>query len=69
MIPRKLDLTAQLKFEQSAFVFGPRGTGKSQLTRQYLAQAPNPMSIELLRSELSVCPLFTLEVGRFQSPA
>jgi predicted AAA+ superfamily ATPase len=51
MIPRKLDLTAQLKFEQSAFLFGPRGTGKSQLSRQYLAQASNSMSIDLLRSD------------------
>ena len=50
MIPRSLDLAAQLKFAQSAFLFGPRGTGKSLLSAKYLEQSPNSLAIDLLRS-------------------
>jgi predicted AAA+ superfamily ATPase len=51
MIPRALDLVAQLGFSQSAFLFGPRGTGKSLLSRAYVARAPESLVIDLLRSD------------------
>ena len=51
MIPRLLNLTEILEFSQSAFIFGPRGTGKSVLSRAYLKGAPHSMTIDLLKSD------------------
>jgi uncharacterized protein len=51
MIRRALDLVESLRGSRSAFLFGPRGTGKSTLAQAWLAAAKGDIYIDLLRSE------------------
>ncbi|MBI4669036.1 MAG: ATP-binding protein [Elusimicrobia bacterium] len=52
MINRYLNLSRLLKTDRSAFLFGPRGVGKTSLSRQFIASAPPFLEIDLLQHEL-----------------
>ena len=67
MYERKLNLVKLLKGKKSAFLFGPRGVGKTVLAQHYLAQARHAESIDLLsldafRRYISEPGLFRLEI-------
>ena len=51
MINRKLNIVALLKDGHSAFLFGPRGVGKTVLANQFVDQAPHSVFIDLLSLE------------------
>ncbi len=48
MVPRLLKLEDSLQATQSAFLFGPRGVGKTFLTERFVAQQSRGRSINLL---------------------
>ena len=50
MNARLLDLTKILRGRKSAFLFGPRGVGKTTLARKYLGGCKESFAIDLLRS-------------------
>jgi predicted AAA+ superfamily ATPase len=52
MINRTLDLTSLLKKGDSAFLFGPRGVGKTMLAGRFLKQDGQTLAIDLLSYEL-----------------
>lgn len=49
MVTRLLDLTKQLGPIRSAFLFGPRGTGKTSLAKEWLAKQTSYKAIDLLQ--------------------
>lgn len=53
MLTRILNLQKRLPSAQSAFLFGPRGTGKTSLCNEYLKTVPHAWSVDLL--SLSLC--------------
>ena len=67
MYERKLNLIRLLKHKKSAFLFGPRGVGKTVLAQNYLAQIRHTESIDLLsldtfRRYITEPGLFRLEI-------
>jgi uncharacterized protein len=48
MVNRALSLTSLLGTRNSAFLFGPRGSGKTSLAKGFLAKRPNSREIDLL---------------------
>ena len=64
MYERKLNLAELLRYQKSAFLFGPRGVGKTVLARGYLAQARYAASIDLL--SLETCRRYIAEPGLFR---
>ena len=67
MYERKLNLIKLLKEKKSAFLFGPRGVGKTVLAQHYLTRAGHAASIDLLsldalRRYISEPGLFRLEI-------
>jgi predicted AAA+ superfamily ATPase len=67
MFKRKLNLAGLLKQQKSAFLFGPRGVGKTVLAHDYLKQIRYSESIDLLsldayRRYISEPGLFRLEI-------
>ena len=67
MYERKLNLVKLLKGKKSAFLFGPRGVGKTVLAQHYLSRARHATSIDLLsldalRRYISEPGLFRLEI-------
>jgi uncharacterized protein len=51
MFRRALDLAKSLGTKKSAFLFGPRGTGKSTLARSWQKQQQHSLYVDLLQSE------------------
>ena len=51
MINRKLNICELLKSGHSAFLFGPRGVGKTVLANQFLDQVPHSVIVDLLSLE------------------
>ena len=64
MYERKLNLSKLLKEKKSAFLFGPRGVGKTVLAQNYLAQARHTENIDLL--SLDTCRRYIAEPGLFR---
>ena len=67
MYERKLNLAKLLGEKKSAFLFGPRGVGKTVLAQNYLTQVPYTESIDLLsldtfRRYIVEPSLFRLEI-------
>jgi uncharacterized protein len=67
MHKRKLNLIALLRERKSAFLFGPRGVGKTMLAQDYLSRVQHTESIDLLsldtyRRYISEPNLFRLEI-------
>lgn len=52
MIDRLLDLKKVLGTQHSAFLFGPRGVGKTKLSEKFLKPLPTKYSIDLLNIEM-----------------
>ena len=73
MINRLLDLDSELKANRSAFLFGPRGVGKTLLGREFLTRQPVSLGIDLLnldtyRRYLAEPALFRTECERLIQP-
>ena len=51
MVNRSLNLSQLLKTNKSAFLFGPRGVGKTSLSQQFVASLPPFLEIDLLQHE------------------
>ena len=64
MYERKLDLSQLLKQKKSAFLFGPRGVGKTALAQDYLARVQHAESIDLL--SLDTYRRYVAEPGLFR---
>ena len=64
MYERKLNLAQLLRHKKSAFLFGPRGVGKTVLAQGYLEQARYAASVDLL--SLETCRRYIAEPGLFR---
>ena len=64
MYQRKLNLADLLKHNKSAFLFGPRGVGKTVLAQGWLGQARYAASVDLL--SLETCRRYIAEPGLFR---
>ena len=64
MYKRKLDLARLLEQKKSAFLFGPRGVGKTALAQDYLTRVQHAESIDLLG--LDVYRRYVSEPGLFR---
>ena len=64
MYKRKLNLSGLLKQKKSAFLFGPRGVGKTVLAQDYLSLVRHAESIDLL--SLEVYRRYVAEPGLFR---
>ena len=64
MYKRKLNLSGLLKPKKSAFLFGPRGVGKTVLAQDYLSRVQHAESIDLL--SLDVYRRYVGEPGLFR---
>ena len=64
MYERKLQLAGLLKQKKSAFLFGPRGVGKTMLAQDYLSRVQHAESIDLL--SLDVYRRYIAEPGLFR---
>ena len=64
MYERKLKLFSLLKQKKSAFLFGPRGVGKTMLAQDYLSRVQHAEGIDLL--SLDVYRRYIAEPGLFR---
>ena len=64
MYQRKLNLVGLLKHNKSAFLFGPRGVGKTVLAQGWLGRARYAVSVDLL--SLETCRRYIAEPGLFR---
>ena len=64
MYQRKLNLADLLKHNKPAFLFGPRGVGKTVLAQGWLGQARYAASVDLL--SLETCRRYVAEPGLFR---
>ncbi|MCI0587387.1 MAG: ATP-binding protein [Planctomycetes bacterium] len=65
MISRLLDLRARLGEGRSAFLFGPRGVGKTTLAREFLSRQGRSRTVDLLN--LDTCRRYLTDPGLFRS--